>query len=281
MLNIRVGLPTLALLFGLCTAPAHAAEGDDNCVGFIDALPATISTQGTWCLRQDLSTAITSGAAVTVTTHNVTIDCNDHKIGGLTAGTSSSTDGIRSLGYLNTTVRRCAIRGFRFGISMSGSGHLVEDNRLDQNLVIGIFVSGEPDNRVQRNRVFDTGGKPGNAYASGISANADVFENVVSGVFATATNTIPNGIELYGDGTAARGNEVRDLVVAGAGSASGITGYNKAQSIVDNHVSNGATAGWGITGIGTAYTICSRNQVAGFNAGTIKDCLDGGGNVGL
>ena len=45
--------------------PAQA-ETLGSCAGFIDSVPATITTQGTWCLRKDLSTSIASGAAITV-----------------------------------------------------------------------------------------------------------------------------------------------------------------------------------------------------------------------
>src|SRR5690606_11400981 len=47
----------LAAVAGLAFAPGNArAENHHTCEGFIDALPATISTQGVWCLRKDLAT---------------------------------------------------------------------------------------------------------------------------------------------------------------------------------------------------------------------------------
>ena len=52
--------------FGGASIPAVAGESYDNCVGFIDALPATITTQGTWCLRQDLDSAATSGIMIEI-----------------------------------------------------------------------------------------------------------------------------------------------------------------------------------------------------------------------
>ena len=36
------------LLFAAGTHRVAAAEGYDNCTGFIDSLPATVTTQGTW-----------------------------------------------------------------------------------------------------------------------------------------------------------------------------------------------------------------------------------------
>ena len=128
------------LLLGLpCAWPnaVFAAESYDNCTGFIDTLPATISTQGTWCLRKDLGTAVTSGAAIAIATNNVTIDCNDFKLGGLAAGAGTLAYGIRAANRYNTTVRNCNIRGFFFGLQFWGGGHTVEDNRFDVDLDAG------------------------------------------------------------------------------------------------------------------------------------------------
>src|SRR5262249_32808085 len=58
------------------SAPASAAESYDSCIGFIDAVPATITTQGTWCLRHNLSTSATGIHAIEIQNSNVTIDCN-------------------------------------------------------------------------------------------------------------------------------------------------------------------------------------------------------------
>src|SRR5690606_3370431 len=108
------------------------------------------STQGTWCLRKNLATNITSGAAIAIATNNVTIDCNDFKIGGLAAGDGSSARGIQGHGRQNATVRHCNVRGFYYGIYISGgAGHLVEDNRLDNNLYFGIYLLNGTNNLVQ------------------------------------------------------------------------------------------------------------------------------------
>src|SRR5687768_16439274 len=125
----RHGLAALVLLVAVHVAPAHAAESYDNCTGFIETLPATISTQGTWCLKHDVSTAITSGNAITIAANNVTLDCNDFKVGGLAAGDSSAANGVYAASRLNATVRQCGVRGFSQGIWLDGAGHLVEDNR--------------------------------------------------------------------------------------------------------------------------------------------------------
>src|SRR5690606_14034939 len=96
MATSRILLTSLALLAGMLLVPhaARAAQSYDTCTGFIDSLPATINSQGTWCLRGNVSTAITSGNAIEVAANNVTIDCNGFKIGGLGGGVATRTWGI-------------------------------------------------------------------------------------------------------------------------------------------------------------------------------------------
>jgi len=124
---------------------AHGAESYDNCAGFITSVPASIDTAGTWCLNQNLSTAITSGNAISINVDNVVLDCNDFKLDGSAAGISTNASGIAANNRYNVTVRHCNVRGFLNGLSLygsSGGGHKVEDNRVDGNTSAGIGVAG-------------------------------------------------------------------------------------------------------------------------------------------
>lgn len=200
----------LAGVAGALVTGNARAEAYHTCAGFIDSVPATISSQGVWCLRKDLGTNITSGEAITIAANNVTIDCNDFKVGGLAAGDATRTYGIYANNRQNATVRNCNVRGFFMGILLNGVGHLVEDNRLDNNLFVGISVSGRDNNNlVQRNRIFDTGGS-GNS--TGIYTNGDVIDNTVAGMFSTDAGV--EAIYLFGPGSVARNNRVRGLEVS-------------------------------------------------------------------
>ena len=121
-----IRLFTAALLASVClwASPAKAGMSYDNCTNFVASLPATISTQGTWCFNKDLATAITSGAAITIATNNVTLDCNDFKLGGLAAGMATRTVGVMSSSRTNITVRNCAIRGFYKGIQLNDKARM-------------------------------------------------------------------------------------------------------------------------------------------------------------
>jgi parallel beta-helix repeat protein len=266
----------LILLGSLAAIPAQA-ETFHTCGTIIASVPTVITTAGVYCLSHDVNTAITTGSAIAINTNNVTLDCNGFKIGGLAAGTSSLTTGILADTRQNITVRNCGIRGFYEGIYLvSGAGHLIEDNRLDNNLYVGINAQGD-NIRVQRNRVYDTGGYPGNNNSVGIIVAADVIDNTVVGVFATATNSAANGIEMTGDGTEARGNQVRGLVASGTGGVAGINVFGSSITMRGNTLALSAlTTGDGIDG--SSKDFCTGNMISNFST-PIFSCQDAGGNA--
>ena len=275
---------TLLLAAGLAIGPARAAESYDNCTGFIDSLPVTITTQGTWCLRGNLGTNITSGQAIRIAANNVTVDCNDFKVGGLAAGDAAETVGIAAEHRQNTTVRHCNVRGFRIGIMLyEGAGHLVEDNRLDNNLFMGINLTGT-NSRVRRNVVQDTGGFAGGAFTYAIGARGDVVDNTVSGVFADEPDGWLAGITVKGHGAQVRGNLVSNIassVAQGgmAGNAQGIALEGRHQRASGNQVIRGSSGAAPSEGISTIHpAFCLDNTVAGF-ASNIENLCTGSGNV--
>jgi len=266
----------LSILLLSAPRPASAAESYDNCTGFIDSVPAVISTQGVWCLRANLGTNIGAGgsSAIVIGANNVTIDCNGFKLGGLAAGNGSQASGIRASDRQNVTVRHCNIRGFLYGIDLAGgAGHLVEDNRLDNNLYMGIQVAGD-NNLVQRNRIYDTGGAAGTHSAYGIYADADVIDNTISGLFADLPNGGLFGIRVYTDGARVSGNTVTglDMVSLQGGavrSAQGIFTNAHHVRLSDNQVHGGTLAP--ISGVGifvnggtSSSAYCLGNTVGGF-----------------
>jgi hypothetical protein len=199
------------LVAGALSAPHRAsAETFNTCAGFIDTVPTTISTQGVWCLRHDLATNVTSGAAITSAANNVTIDCNDFKIGGLAAGPATQTSGIQAVARENPSVRNCNVRGFLKGIDILDShGTVIEHNRLQANTAIGILASGG-ETLIRDNQVKETGGghavgvTEGNSYGPGWS---------VVGIVMRSTGTIAGNIVdgVSGDGMGAGGGGLNKM----------------------------------------------------------------------
>ena len=271
----------LLAVAAFATSPAaRAAQSYDNCAGFIDSLPATLTTQGTWCLRKDLSTAITAGAAITIDANNITIDCNDFKLGGLAAGPASNAVGIAANGRINATVRNCAVRGFNYGIRLySGASHLVEDNRLDNNLFSGISVEGD-GSVIRRNRVLDTGGK---LYPSGIMGGGavDIEDNTVSNVVAPgASDSYAVGISAHHTSNArVVRNTVRGLTpgLQEGANVVGILVEPASRALIrDNHLFGTGLPGTGVL-CSEAGSRVGANTIQHFEQ-AFFNCADAGGN---
>jgi hypothetical protein len=121
--------------------PAVAAPALGNCTGFVDALPATLSTPGTWCVRAPLALDA-AGIAISIESDDVVLDCNGFAISGGPAATSDRW-GIYSVGHQRVTVRHCTVSGFHTGISLIyGDRYTVEDNHAHDMGYIGIRTDG-------------------------------------------------------------------------------------------------------------------------------------------
>ena len=281
--NLAVLSLMLVALVGAAT-PAPAAESYDSCSGFIDTIPATITTQGTWCLQHNLTSSSTGIHAVDIQADNVTIDCNGFKIGNVPAGINTSSIGIFADNRADITVRRCTILGFHDGINIDSTnvqnGHLIEDNVLLQNRVNGIIAVGNGA-IVRRNRVVNTGGNSSAQASSGIVTSGDVLDNVVDGFFAASGVSDFNsvGIQTSGNGSLVQGNRVRNPVQKGLSPAIGISiASGTANEIRDNYVVQGAsTSGIAIScnSEGGARNNVMKNYTTG-----LGNCDDDGGNVG-
>ena len=274
--------PALLLLLLLALPSTRAAESYDGCTGTISSLPTSISTPGTWCLKSNLSTDLGVGAAITINSNNVTLDCNGFRIGGLAAGNQTFAVGVLAVDRFNVVVRRCVIRGFSHGIDLFGApsgGYVVEDNRLDQMTTRGILVDGSGC-LVQRNQVTDIGGRPDSSVSTGLSvtcSGARILDNQINGVTVTGQNGEGTvlGIVL-GNHTVAIGNLVTDLVPAGSGEAFGISSLTDQHcAIRDNHVFNDTVDGVGIQA--NLNCFCSGNRISGYPIG-INPCFDAGDN---
>jgi hypothetical protein len=281
----------IAWIGALAPAPAFAAQSYDNCTGFIDSVPATIQKQGTWCLRHDLATSLSSGQAIEIGNNNITIDCNHFKLGDLGAGVGTDAVGIHADRMLNTTIRNCNIRGFFSGISLVGdsgytsAGSVVEDNRLDGNTSRGVVVTG--DNAViRRNIILNTGGSTSAGLgAYGILAvyDVDILDNTVNIVMPIQTDCDRDAYGIYASnsvGGSIDGNRVRQVIPACGGVAYGIfSTFDSKMSITNNVVVRDAASLFSLGLSCSSGTSRARhNVVIGFDT-AITGCLDDGNSL--
>lgn len=128
----------------------------------ITALPAVITVPGAYCFTGDLATAMTSGSAIVIASHNVVLDLNGFVLDGSGAGKGTTATGVVAGDRRNITIKNGTVRGFLTGISLfdtagGSQAHIVEDIRAAQNRLTGIQVDGR-GNLIRNNLVFRTGG---------------------------------------------------------------------------------------------------------------------------
>ena len=282
--------------FAASSSRACAASSYDSCVGFIDVVPAVISTPGNWCLRQHLRTNLTSTNAIEVQSNNVTIDCNGFMLDNQAAGPGTYSAGVSARGVSNITVRNCTIEGFYYGTFISsaesagvrgplGSGHIVENSRFSQNRYAGVDVDGF-GSVIRGNIVTNTGSGVGGV---GIVAWApvDVIDNVVDGVFGDAdapkwdnVGLLAGALELTtSTGFQVRGNRVRNVGQKGSDflpQGLKVTGYGA--MVRDNLIGQrDPTTGYGLLCFGQVRI--ADNIIKNYNQALYGKCDDQGGNI--
>ena len=268
----------LTLLLVL-TVLATAVQAETiNCTP-ITSLPASINTQGLYCLTGNLATSQTSGFAIAINANNVTLDLNGWKLGGQAAGTGTTAYGIYSAA-VNVTVKNGIVRGFNVGVYLTGRGAAVQGITADQNTYGGIAVEG-PGSIVQGNQVVDTGGSTigTNVDAIGISIygfGSLVQNNLVSGLTATGSNG-EFGISFFSTATqsTARGNVVSDTAQPTGGSVGIYMGGTSTVAVSHNIVTNFT---YGVDYAGGATGTYSRNTAISCDISYVGTGTAGSGN---
>ena len=279
----RLLLVSIAAMLA-CASRASAAESYASCTGVVSSIPTVIGTAGTWCLKQNLSTALSSTKAITINADNVTVDCNHFALSE-SAGLGNTAFAIYALNRHGITLRHCAIRGFRFGayfIGTSSGGHRVESNHFVGETAQAIRVEGD-GSLIQANQVLDTGGSTvtTSAYGIYVAGSADILDNLVDSVLAhTGSNGSAYGIYTSGNvsGTIAL-NRVRGLVRDGTGRSFGNANASSGHvNVHDNDLLGDATA----SSIGLSCTNATgrakANTIGGFGT-ALQKCGDGTGNT--
>lgn len=231
-----LALAGLALLFLFLTPlPAHAGKGRDNCVGWIDTLPAQLNKQGTWCMRGDLTTSLYSGGGIQINLHNVVVDCNGYRIENTYPGNQAT--GI-SVNGDNHVIRNCDVRGYFAGILASGRNNTIEDNVFRDIGHVGMQV--DSTTTIRRNQVLRVGGDPVfEGHIAGIVGGGDISDNLVDTVFANPDvnrNGFVSGITTRGGSGVITRNRVRNLRAAGNGWARAIETDASYHYITNNHI---------------------------------------------
>ena len=200
MNRINGGWTRALLAATLALGLSSAARADETlrCNANITSVPYTITTQGHYCFNRSLSTAQTSGAAITINADFVTLDLNGYRLaGGGSPGTLAT--GVLATARKNLVIRNGNIRGFWKGVVIGGKASVVEHLRVDENSANGIAVGGSY-HVVRHNEVSDTGGNTTGTQVTGIYFSGDSLQIVDNSVVNTFDNSSANGdpIAIWG-----------------------------------------------------------------------------------
>ena len=215
------GLP--AVTYAETTAASGATK--------ITALPATLSTPGTYYLAQEFNVNLSNDSvAIAVTVPGVTIDMNSHTITNTNnVGPDSGACGIHTGYNGNFTLRNGTISGFLRGVVAQGNVNLVE-NMTFLNNVQGVYLGS--GSRLFRCRAILSGGTdtPNACEGLFVSLDSTVEDCDVSGYTGMAGTyglfvngegqnifIINNRFSGLANGVVGSGYKYRDNLTSGVG----------------------------------------------------------------
>ena len=209
---------------GFANAAIVNAETDVE-TQYISTLPYTIEKSGHYRLAKSLET---SSYGILIATDNVKIDLDGYTITG-PLSTNTTAAGIVSFGHHHIEIRNGDIRGFQYGIYLSGYSdrattskelgageHVIEHLSISESTFRGIRVEGN-NTIIRDNKISDIGGDTTieNAYAMGIESygeNTRISNNKIEEVRGTGIADISEGVGIsltrFTSGSVIEGNTV-------------------------------------------------------------------------
>ncbi|WP_053140728.1 hypothetical protein [Pseudomonas sp. MIACH] len=287
-LNIKTVAPlciATLIVLGISTLvySLHKETSNDDTV--IDSLPYTITQPGNYRLERSLHS---DRNGIEILASNVTIDLDENTLSGPTDGDNTGF-GIFSFGQSNITIKNGLIRGFQYGIYLSGfsdlathssmlegSNHLVDGMNIRFSTFRGIRVEGE-NSIVSNNMISDIGGDTTteNAYAMGIETYGKeilIQNNSLMEIRGQGIQDIGEGVGIslsrYGEGSVVDNNRVanRELEI----SSSSPAWQTRSRS----------TYGIWVGGDGIKDVVISNNRVNNFKQGITFKRSESGSIVG-
>ncbi|MDA3856577.1 MAG: right-handed parallel beta-helix repeat-containing protein [Candidatus Woesearchaeota archaeon] len=167
----------------------------------------TLSVAGDYIVSSDLSCSSVNG--VTITSDNVSLDCQSYTINSLTSGTNYGISATASSGneYIGLNISNCAFSGFYRGIRFD----YVDNSSIinvtsSNNILVGIDLDCSDYNTLENIRVFNNSQHGINSYNSyyNIFTNLNSSNNSQYGIYSRAsnynifTNIFTNDNLLYG-----------------------------------------------------------------------------------
>ncbi|WP_176693207.1 right-handed parallel beta-helix repeat-containing protein [Arenimonas terrae] len=201
----------MTLVLFVPTLPSAAQAQSTPSCSVIESLPATISTGGNYCLAANAEVNITTGAAVTINSNDVTLDCRDFTITNLATSNAGTSSAIRAVNRNNVQIRNCRLMGgFTDGIYMHmllGGSTTSFYNRVEDNYIAGPFRYGilayGSAIEVRGNTIYDVGGQAASPAmgirVGGSSVSSFKFQVVERNLVAGTNSPFNHAYGIYSD----------------------------------------------------------------------------------
>lgn len=245
---------SLVLLVAILSAisPALSPAQVPQTATPITTLPATIKKPGIYVMKKDLNFKLATGAAITITANDVTLDLGGHVLSNTLAATATTTPttaiGVSSSGPINVTVRNGRIVGFTDGINLASNDpgeFVVEHLQINDCNHTGIKISGDQvEVRECRLRNIGSATAPSNVWGILVEANTSYVAG--NEVYDMVSNTTPpRGIQVasLALGTIAGNRVVNKATIS---SSCGIICFNYSNPNGGNVATGNYVANWGI-----------------------------------
>jgi len=256
--------PLIIAVLVVFSVPSHAVAAGGKT---ITKLPYVIKKPGVYVLAKNLTTPLTSGAAIVVNADGVTIDMKGFGIRYVpaTPGVATVATGIYCEGFSHLTIRNGCVEGFSWGIRVTSDPMaVIEDITLRTTRTHGIFLMSHAA-VIRRCSVLDTTNSSSVVGISALGVGVHIADCLVYNTDSSASSA--SCIFVIGSGSTIERNRVVNPSLNVNTTAIETMG---SMHINDNHVTRANT---GVIADGNSKL--SRNLTTGcnlaFSGGTLVE----------
>ncbi|MGC8651964.1 MAG: NosD domain-containing protein [Candidatus Micrarchaeia archaeon] len=142
----------------------------------------TIKAPGSYYLKNDINTSISSGACIAVDANNVNIVCNGNKLTGSGPYTNVPpyTYGIEAAGRDNITISGCYIKDFSYGVYLKDvSFASIVNSNISKNYMNNVYIGNTTHSRILDSYLSYSAGTTGSIYVSNNSYENSIDNNTM------------------------------------------------------------------------------------------------------
>ena len=215
-----ISKPHVTTTISTTSIPTHPVSSFTSCT--------SIRSPGFYYQEAPISTKITNGTCISVTSSNVKLICNGNKLVGSAPliGKPPFSVGINASGVSNVTVENCAISNFSYGVYAYSSSKInVSESNVSFNVMSDIYLNDTNGSTISSNKLYNATSAQGALFIGKGSTNTTVIKNAIGHSAVAGVNVFSQGNKFYY-------NNINLTPTSFA--CSSYAGFPKASSAIDN-----------------------------------------------